>query len=148
MPALGPSRKKRSTTSSEIRSQTLSGCPSDTDSLVNKYDLRNTLAFPSAGWWRRPWTEAPRRRQPLAFLQRFRRGSRLGADPNAPPQGQPCPVGSHQPRTGTVPTPPFAARYFVRASAARVGTSGGGVGGRVVGERAYQIDDGAARLEV
>src|SRR6185295_5082188 len=46
-PALGPSRKKRSTTSSEIRSQTLSGCPSETDSLVNKYDLRDT--------WHTPW---------------------------------------------------------------------------------------------
>src|SRR5215510_9255301 len=41
-PALGPSRKNRSTTSSEIRSQTLSGCPSETDSLVNRYDLRDT----------------------------------------------------------------------------------------------------------
>ena len=49
IPAFGPSRKNRSTTSSEIRSQTLSGCPSDTDSLVNKYDLR-TFAFPSDGW--------------------------------------------------------------------------------------------------
>ena len=33
-PAFGPSRKNRSTTSSEIRSHTLSGWPSDTDSLV------------------------------------------------------------------------------------------------------------------
>src|SRR5260370_21460459 len=37
IPAFGPSRKKRSTISSEIRSQTLSGWPSETDSLVNKY---------------------------------------------------------------------------------------------------------------
>ena len=36
MPAFGPSRKNRSTTSSEMRSQTLSGCPSETDSLVNR----------------------------------------------------------------------------------------------------------------
>src|SRR5258706_1415844 len=41
-PALAPSRKKRSTISSEMRSQTLSGWPSDTDSLVNKYDCRDT----------------------------------------------------------------------------------------------------------
>ena len=33
---LGPSRKKRSTISSEMRSQTLSGCPSETDSLVKR----------------------------------------------------------------------------------------------------------------
>src|ERR1700759_4226819 len=39
-PAFGPSRKNRSTISSEIRSQTLSGWPSDTDSLVNRYDAR------------------------------------------------------------------------------------------------------------
>src|SRR6185436_8858019 len=43
MPALGPSRKNKSTISSEIRSQTLSGWPSETDSLVNKYDLRDTV---------------------------------------------------------------------------------------------------------
>ena len=36
MPAFGPSRKNRSTISSEIRSQTLSGWPSETDSLVNR----------------------------------------------------------------------------------------------------------------
>src|SRR5882724_504765 len=39
MPAFGPSRKNRSTISSEIRSQTLSGWPSETDSLVNRYSL-------------------------------------------------------------------------------------------------------------
>ena len=36
IPAFGPSRKNRSTISSEIRSQTLSGWPSETDSLVNR----------------------------------------------------------------------------------------------------------------
>ncbi len=36
IPAFGPSRKNRSTTSSEMRSQTLSGWPSETDSLVNR----------------------------------------------------------------------------------------------------------------
>src|SRR5437764_14216308 len=40
MPAFGPSRKNRSTTSSEMRSQTLSGWPSETDSLVKKYEER------------------------------------------------------------------------------------------------------------
>src|SRR6266403_728498 len=40
MPALGPSRKNRSTISSEIRSQTLSGWPSETDSEVNRSDAR------------------------------------------------------------------------------------------------------------
>ena len=39
-PLAAASRKKQSTTSSEMRSQTLSGCPSETDSLVNKYDAR------------------------------------------------------------------------------------------------------------
>ena len=34
--AWGSEAKKLSTTMSEILSQTLSGCPSDTDSLVNK----------------------------------------------------------------------------------------------------------------
>src|SRR6202795_1590663 len=40
IPAFGPSRKNRSTISSEIRSQTLSGCPSETASLVNREDAR------------------------------------------------------------------------------------------------------------
>jgi hypothetical protein len=72
-PAFGPSRKNRSTTSSEIRSQTLSGCPSDTDSLVNKYDLR-TLAFPSDGWMATTVNGGDRKR----FLQCFQRGSSSG----------------------------------------------------------------------
>jgi hypothetical protein len=36
MPSLGPSRKNRSTTSSEMRSLTLSGWPSETLSEVNR----------------------------------------------------------------------------------------------------------------
>src|SRR6267378_152810 len=46
IPAFGPSRKSRSTISSEIRSQTLSGCPSETDSLVNKYSSVLIFASP------------------------------------------------------------------------------------------------------
>src|SRR6267378_4123155 len=46
IPALGPSRKNRSTISSEIRSQILSGCPSETDSLVNKYSPVLIFASP------------------------------------------------------------------------------------------------------
>src|SRR5690606_12917914 len=41
-PVRSASRKKRSTISSEIRSQTLSGCPSETDSLVKRCARRAT----------------------------------------------------------------------------------------------------------
>ena len=36
---LGSNAKKWSTNASEIWSETLSGCPSETDSDVNKYDI-------------------------------------------------------------------------------------------------------------
>src|SRR5690606_17155862 len=42
MPAFLASRNTRSTISSLMRSQTLSGCPSDTDSDVKRYDDRAT----------------------------------------------------------------------------------------------------------
>jgi hypothetical protein len=44
----GASARKASSTASETRSQTLSGCPSETDSEVKKYSGRSTMrALPS-----------------------------------------------------------------------------------------------------
>src|SRR5258708_4484796 len=51
--AYGSAPRNMSTTVSEIRSATLSGCPSDTDSLVNtKSPLRMHLSLNAPGLWR------------------------------------------------------------------------------------------------
>src|SRR6185436_3087063 len=107
IPALGPSRKKRSTTSSEIRSQTLSGCPSETDSLVNKYDLRDT--------WHTPWLDILQNREGSCSV------SVRGQDDGKVRRCRKLGVGHAPPELGCLPMPRYS--VSVPASLARLRTS-------------------------